>query len=246
MNSALATGKADLHIHSTASDGTASVDQILSHVRAHTDLKVIAITDHDCLHASMSAAQRATAHGLQAIVGEEISTQHGHVLALFIEKPIQPRRHVEQTIADIHAQGGLAIAAHPFDRSVPSVGHSPLRSSLGELGFDGIEGFNAGVFWRLRACNSQARELARSWKLPIIGGSDAHSLATIGSGYTRFAGRSAADVYRAIKAGETGCGGEYWRFRDYLDSLLHTTRIHGLGNTLRWVIQNSGQPTRAR
>ena len=38
-------GKADLHMHSTYSDGIATIEQILRHVQHHTTLDVIAITD---------------------------------------------------------------------------------------------------------------------------------------------------------------------------------------------------------
>ena len=39
-------GKADVHIHSIASDGTASAAQILDYAENQTDLDLIAIADH--------------------------------------------------------------------------------------------------------------------------------------------------------------------------------------------------------
>jgi len=48
-------GKADLHLHSTYSDGSQSVEAILKYVERYTDLDVIAITDHDCIEGALRA-----------------------------------------------------------------------------------------------------------------------------------------------------------------------------------------------
>ena len=50
----------------------------------------------------------------EVVVGEEITTRGGHLLALFIEEPVRPLRSLRSTIAEIHDQGGLAIPAHPL------------------------------------------------------------------------------------------------------------------------------------
>jgi predicted metal-dependent phosphoesterase TrpH len=83
-------GRADLHIHTVASDGTASVVSILEHVAALGDLDVIAITDHERIDAAVAARAMAIDRGLpfEVVVGEEVTTLGGHLLALFIERPI--------------------------------------------------------------------------------------------------------------------------------------------------------------
>ena len=48
-------GRADLHIHTLASDGTAGIEAILDHVERLTDLDVIAITDHERIDAAVAA-----------------------------------------------------------------------------------------------------------------------------------------------------------------------------------------------
>lgn len=235
--------KADLHIHTTHSDGVASIREVLTHAAQATDLKVIAITDHDCITGSKQAARLAPSYGIEAIVGEEISTQHGHLLALFTERHIPAGQPARETIAAIHAQGGLAIAPHPFDASVPSIGASELAPFLNELGLDGIEGFNAGVYWHQRRCNALAQQRARVWQLPITGGSDSHSLPTIGKGFTTFAGSTAQDVYRAIKIQQVNWGGQYWSLGDYLDNWRHAVQNQGILATARWAWHNAGQPS---
>jgi predicted metal-dependent phosphoesterase TrpH len=220
--------KADLHIHTTASDGAATVPQLLEYVARATDLRVIAITDHDSIAGAQEAARLARQFGVEVIVGEEVSTAEGHLLALFIDTLLPPRRPAAETIAAIHAQGGLAIAPHPFDRSVPSLGRTTLQHTGWD--FDAIEGFNAGVIWSQRGCNSAAQRAATTMGLPSIGSSDAHTLATTGLGYTLFPGSSANDLYRAIRAGQVGWGGRYWGPGQYIDMgqrLIRQGRLWG-------------------
>ena len=75
-------GRADLHIHTLASDGTAGIAAILDHVEARTDLDVIAITDHERIDAAVAAQAIARDRGLRAevVVGEERSRSGGHLL----------------------------------------------------------------------------------------------------------------------------------------------------------------------
>src|SRR4029078_6753346 len=84
-------------------------------VERHTELDVIAITDHDRIDAATVARTMAAdrGHRAEVIVGEEITTLGGHLLALWIERPIKPFRTLRTTIAEIHDQGGLAVPAHP-------------------------------------------------------------------------------------------------------------------------------------
>jgi predicted metal-dependent phosphoesterase TrpH len=62
----------DLHIHSTASDGTLTPLEILASAR-RLGLAAIAITDHDTLAGSRELLQSAACVGLKAISGVEIS-----------------------------------------------------------------------------------------------------------------------------------------------------------------------------
>jgi predicted metal-dependent phosphoesterase TrpH len=220
--------KADLHIHTIHSDGTASVPQLLEYVAARTDLRLIAVTDHDSIKGAEQAAQLEREFGIAVVMGEEVSTADGHLLALFVDTFLPPGRPAAETIAAIHVQGGLAIAPHPFDRSVPSLG----RHGLDRPGwhFDGIEGFNASVIWSQRGSNRAAQEAAAELGLPLTGGSDAHTLGTVGQGYTLFPGATPDDLYRAIVRGAVQWGGCYWSLQQYFDmgrQLLHQRGLRG-------------------
>ena len=234
--------KADLHIHTTHSDGVAEVPELLAHVAEQTDLRLIAITDHDSIAGARQAARLARGFGVEVVIGEEVSTAEGHLLALFIDSALPPGRPAAETIAAVHAQGGLAIAPHPFDRSVPSLGRAGLWRVDWPL--DAIEGFNAGVFWSQRGSNAAARRSAAEMGLPSVGGSDAHTLATVGQGYTCFPGASADDLYRAIVQGQVSWGGRYWSLQQYIDMGRQLIRQRGLRGSIGLASAGAGLTAR--
>ncbi len=213
-------GRADLHMHSTYSDGLGTIQQLLDYAQERTNLDVIALTDHDVIEGALRAREfwAKRRYRFDFIVGEEVSTRSGHLLALFIEKRIPPRLSMEESIDLIHAQGGLAIVAHPlnqlFRHSCPRAVLDRVKAS-GSVWLDGIETWNASFcgFYANRVAMQSNRE---SYGWPELGNSDAHTLSAIGSGCTWFAGSSAPEVRAAIERGETAPGGKMWGMHDYL------------------------------
>jgi predicted metal-dependent phosphoesterase TrpH len=199
-------GRADLHIHSLASDGTASVIEILERAAGPAGLDVIALTDHERIDSALAARELAQDRGLalEVIVGEEISTLGGHLLGLFLTERIRPWRSLRNTIAAIHDQDGLAIPAHPLF-PYPLCAQAPvLRRLLADpdraVHPDGLEAFNPTALGR---AGRRVAEFIAANGLAGIGSSDAHALESIGQGYTTFPGRSADDLRVAILAGQT-------------------------------------------
>jgi predicted metal-dependent phosphoesterase TrpH len=205
-------GKADLHIHTTWGDGTASVRQIMDYVAAETDLDVIAITDHDDLRAGWEAQELAGEYPFHVIPGTEITTLQGHLLALFLERPIKMLRPLEWTIQAVHDQGGVCIAPHPLSWLTRSLGERAVRrvhdDPHAEVYFDGIEVINPSLAGQVTA--ARVGELNDELlHLPRTGSSDAHHLRGVGSAFTEFDGRGAADFRRALMAGATRAGGNF-------------------------------------
>ncbi len=210
--------KADLHIHTRLSDGGPSPLQVVEHVLRHTALAAIAITDHDRIDGGLRVRGLAEYYGLQVIVGEEVGTADGHLLALFIQERLAPGRPIERTIDEVHAQGGLAVVAHPFDVISSSLLGRHCRpwseEALARLPVDGIEVLNGSLVRHV--ANVRATNLARRLGFTALGGSDAHHLAVVGQAYTCYAGHTAEDLRRAIVDGTTWAGGRSWRARQYL------------------------------
>lgn len=201
-------GKADLHIHTRHGDGMATVPELLAHVEAHGELDVIAITEHDTLRAGEEARELHArgAYRFDVICGEEVTTLDGHLLALFIDRPVPSFRRMEETLAAIHAQDGIAIAPHPLSWLTRSITARVLDriAAIGNDGvyFDAIEEYNHSPAGRVTS--AKARRLNRErYHLAAVGSSDAHFLASVGSAYTTFDGASAADLRHAIETKAT-------------------------------------------
>jgi predicted metal-dependent phosphoesterase TrpH len=199
-------GRADLHMHTNFSDGWPSPGAVVDHAAALGCLDVIAITDHDTIEGARSAAQLAAGRSdaPAVIVGEEVSSRHGHILGLFLEKRIRPGMSAAATIAAIHDQGGIAVAAHPFWRTERQGGGRPVHGVgwwAAELEFDAIEIENSTPGFYV--FNQMARRMRDAVGCAELGSSDAHIVDAIGRAYTTFPGRSAPALRAAIERGRT-------------------------------------------
>ncbi|MBA3343480.1 MAG: PHP domain-containing protein [Gemmatimonadaceae bacterium] len=87
---ALPPGEVDLHMHSTASDGSLPPSQVIAAASA-ARLAAVALTDHDTMAGVAEAAETGRRLGVRVIRGVELSAHHGareiHVLALHISRP---------------------------------------------------------------------------------------------------------------------------------------------------------------
>jgi len=220
MEAETGLGKADLHIHSGAGDGVASVMHILEYVEHETDLDLIAITDHDLIEGTLEARELVGTHNyrFEFIVGMEITTLEGHLLAYDLERPIRMLLPLARTIHLVHEQGGFCVVPHPTSWLTRSIGYHGLcrimEDERWDVALEGIEIINptlAGrvVYERVLTMNR------KQWHLPELGGSDAHSLEFIGSGHTLFPGQSAADLRRALKENTTRAGGRFLDLEDH-------------------------------
>jgi len=216
-------GRADLHIHSLASDGLDSAAAILDWVEARTDLDIIAIADHDEMAGTLAARELAARrhYRFEVVTACEISTRSGHLLALGIERPIRLLQSLEKTIELVHQQGGLAILAHPlspltFGVTVGAIDRL-LRHARTDPAVmpDGIEVFCPSLAgkWSHERVNYLNNT---RWQLPRFGASDAHSKEMIGTAVTCYPGRSYQDLVTAMRAGQTSAGGQFWSVGDHL------------------------------
>ena len=147
----------------------------------------------------------------EVVVGEEVTTLGGHLLALYLDRPIRPYRSLRSTIMAVHDAGGLAIPAHPLVPYPLCAQGWMLRRLLADPDRtahpDGLETLNPtslGKPWHRRVVRfADQHDLAR------LGNSDAHTLEAIAMGWTTFPGRTADDLRRAIEARTTDHGGSF-------------------------------------
>jgi predicted metal-dependent phosphoesterase TrpH len=205
-------GRADLHMHTSFSDGWPSPLELVDYARA-TAMDVIAVTDHDTIEGALRACDHAAGRSkLQVIVGEEVSSRDGHIVGLFLERRIRPGMSAAATVHAIHDQGGIAIAVHPFWRTQRSARGGPVHGVgwlAAELPFDAIEVENAtpGFYF----FNHLARRLNLGLGCSEVGGSDAHILDAVGRAYTQFPGKTPKALRAAIEEGKTVAGRRRYR-----------------------------------
>lgn len=203
------SGKADLHIHSHHSDGAASIPEIMEYVQHHTDLDVIAITDHNTIEGALYAAELADLYDFEVIVGEEVTSEDGHIIGLFLTEAIQPGMSSRDTVAAIEAQGGIAIVAHPFSNQgvFGFFGRNLFADAVNDWAFHALEVYNSLPFL-IAANRLAAKVFAGGHGIAATGGSDAHYVQAIGKGHTIFHGTSAEELRQSILNLETRAASE--------------------------------------
>lgn len=173
--------KGDLHIHSSESDGTESVKDIVQAARK-ANLNFIAITDHN----TISPWQYYKKYkDILLIPAMEISTHHGHANALGLQEWVDWRlgyrnRDMNDIIKDTHMQGALFSINHPG--MINHRGEKSFRLQDVDLNcVDCIEIWNAPWTMYNMSSNKQSRDLwtkllNEGYRLTALAGSDLHSL----------------------------------------------------------------------
>ncbi len=138
-----------LHVHHAPShDSDAPFEEVVAAAHA-AGLDFLVLTEHapdDRVRGPLPAAERAGRYPgpdgreLLVLVGVELATADGHLLALGARELVPAHgRPGRDVIADIHAQGGFAVVAHPFTHGGWSDWDAP---------FDGIEVHNGASAFR--------------------------------------------------------------------------------------------------
>lgn len=175
--------RADLHTHTRFSDGFLSPPELVLLARRR-GLDVIAVTEHN--HVFPAKVARFVARRLDGpavIVGEEVTSRDYHLLAYGIERAIVPKADLGAVIAEVHRQGGVAVAAHPVRRFWPAFERH--RDAL-----DGAEVVHPVAFlpdredgfrWPDMVAFYRAAEREGAPDLTAVGSSDFHFFALLGA-----------------------------------------------------------------
>jgi predicted metal-dependent phosphoesterase TrpH len=169
----------DLHVHSSASfDSLADPVAIVSRA-ARLGLTHVAITDHERIDGAIRARD-AQHPDVRVIVGQEVRTREGDLIALFVESAVAPGASAVDTAAAVHAQGGIVGLPHPFDRFRFSGGRraaqdDDLLNALASV-VDYVEVHNARAYGR---ANPDAAAFAARHGLPGVAASDAHRVGEV-------------------------------------------------------------------
>ena len=195
----------DFHVHASPGDG-ALTPWALRDEAARVGLDVFAVTNHNNTVATHLWRRFARgAAGVIVIPGEEITNPAYHLIAVGTRETISGRQSAAAAIAAVHAQGGVAIAAHPMrkfwggypDPALASLDGSEVahpdarRTPTARAEFD--------------AFNARGRAAAADGTFATIGSSDVHIAPALGvcRTYLLVRERSEAGVIEAIRSGRT-------------------------------------------
>lgn len=169
--------RVEFHCHTDASQDslTRPVDLVTAARRAGLDRLII--TDHNTT-AGARAAQRLDPE--LVIVGEEIMTTRGEILAAFVTEEIPPFLSPSETLRRLKEQGAFISVSHPFDRlRAGAWQESDLLEILPQV--DAIEVYNSRCMFP--GFNRAARAFAEKYGLPGTVGSDAHAAFEVGRSF---------------------------------------------------------------
>lgn len=190
--------KFELHCHSHHSVGTKIVWEGLNSpteiIKAskRKGLSGIAITDHNSNKCWKEAAEVAKKEGMLFIPSIEISSAKGHIIGLGLNEFIERDMSVDETIERIHEQGGIAIAAHPFDIKGEGIRDDFVKA-------DAVEVFNAlnvDIF-----ANKFTENKVKKIDMPKTVGSDAHNIEMLGHAINYIDAHDIDSLLKQIKRG---------------------------------------------
>jgi predicted metal-dependent phosphoesterase TrpH len=169
--------KVELHSHTYHShDCLLSYEAIIAVCR-HRGIGALAVTDHNQIAGAFELQGRAP---FPVIIGEEIFTEQGEIIGLFLREFIPRGLPVQETIARIKAQGGLVYVPHPFDSfRKGAIGRETLDAIRADV--DLLEVLNARNL--RRDDDDRAYRYAQEHGLAMAAGSDAHSVGEFGNAY---------------------------------------------------------------
>jgi predicted metal-dependent phosphoesterase TrpH len=193
---------ADLHCHTSASFDSLASPAAVVRAAAARGLTHLAITDHERIGGALAGRDAAPTE-LTVIVGQEVRSQGGDLIGLYLARPVAPGMPALDTVQAIREQGGVVGLPHPFDRFRSSGARWNAGGdwhALLEL-VDYVEAYNARVM--VGDGNLRAAELAHDAGLPAVAATDAHTLMEVGVAYTILHGdlSSAAGLRAALAAG---------------------------------------------
>jgi hypothetical protein len=166
--------RGDLHLHTVHSDGERHPGELVSEAQAG-GLDFIVSTEHNT-NAANRVWQTCRTGSLLVIPGEEVTTRHGHWLAVglpahgWFDWRYGPRDGVfPRFAAEARAAGGLVVAAHPA---------VPVPGSAWEFGFAHVEALEVwNGRWNLDdelSLRIWQRLLRQGRRVVAVGGSDSH------------------------------------------------------------------------
>ncbi len=168
--------RVDFHVHTSFSpDSLATPEKIIAAAQRKRIDRLV-VTDHNTIQGGLRARELDPD---RVIVGEEIETPVGEILAFFVQSEIPSGLPPEEVISRLREQNAFISISHPFDPT--RKGGWDLNALVDILPqVDAIETFNARCFFPWY--NWRAEKFALEHRLLGTHGSDAHAIFELGRG----------------------------------------------------------------
>ena len=164
----------EFHCHTIASKDSLTCPADLVATARRKGIDRVVVTDHNTIQGAL-AAQLLDPE--LVIVGEEIMTTQGEILAAYVRKEIPPGLSPQETIRRLKEQGAFISVSHPFDEL--RKGGWKENDLLEILPFvDAIEVYNSRCMFP--SFNRRAKEFAEKHNIAGTVGSDAHAAFELG------------------------------------------------------------------
>src|SRR5512132_3155538 len=151
--------KVEFHCHTIYSKDSLTRPRDLVAVCRRKGIDRVVVTDHNTI-AGARAAQALDPE--RVIVGEEIMTTRGEILAAFVTEEIPPGLTPQETIRRLKEQGAFISVSHPFDTQRKGGWKEPdLLEILSDV--DAIEVYNSRCM--LPRFNREARQFAEKYNI---------------------------------------------------------------------------------
>jgi hypothetical protein len=166
-----------LHTKKYSACSCLSFKEIFTSLKAK-NIDCVAITDHNEIDGAkeFKAFLKVKKSDIKVIIGEEIATQDGEIIGLFLTERIPKGKDLKWTAKEIIKQNGLIVIPHPFDPLRRKALQNHAQDILGWKPI--IEVFNSRAVFPFS--NKKAKEFCEKNKLLEIAGSDAHELSEVG------------------------------------------------------------------
>lgn len=173
--------RAEFHVHTRFSKDSILNKFLILIMCKIKKIKLISITDHNEVKGAIEYQRFLRKFGIEVIIGEEIMTDSGEIIGLFIKNKIEPFQTPEETIKQIRKQNGIVYLPHPYDEKRHKTVLKEEKQIKLQKQFDFIEIHNG------RNISDKYSEMQQSIQeklgiTPIIG-SDAHTFIEIGRNY---------------------------------------------------------------
>ncbi len=183
--------KIDFHVHTKFSPDSIINPKDLIAKSKYLGI-IPAITDHNTIDAHRHI--RSLDKKFKFIPGEEIRTDHGDLIGLYLTENIPKKTPFLEAIDKIKDQGAICYIPHMFDYGRNGVHASEKEASK----VDVVETFNARCL--RQSFNDKAHEFAKKYKKLMASSSDSHFLMEFGRTYTELPDFDLDDPGALLKA----------------------------------------------